>query len=208
MLRVKRNLSFIFTRRLAKEAAKTIEDMRKATEKELNEAKQKLEKEKEDALKKLKEQYKKEQDNEEERLRKEHDAVMKTLGEKAREDALEEEAMLQEGKQNAMRKLKQQIQREQDEEEAALRKKKDEALDLIREELQVWAVSIIIFFPFLAFSLPLKASLIFLKLWFCEQFFYQARFFWNLMFRVAAKKLKASKFDIHIKYFHLHRHSQ
>ena len=134
--------SFIFTRRLAKEAAKTIEDMRKATEKELNEAKQKLEKEKEDALKKLKEQYQKDQDNEEERLRKEHDAVMKTLGEKAREDALEEEAMLQEGKQDAMRKLKQQIQREQDEEEAALRKKKDEALDLIREALQVWAVFI------------------------------------------------------------------
>ena len=111
--------------------------MRKATEKELNEARQKLQKEKEDALKKLKDQYQKEQDNEEERLTKEHDAVMKTLGEKAREDALEEEAMLQEGKQDAMRKLKQQIQREQEEEEAALREKKNKALDLLREELQV-----------------------------------------------------------------------
>ncbi|PFX32468.1 Centrosomal protein of 164 kDa [Stylophora pistillata] len=122
--------------RLAKEAAKAIEDMRKATEKELNEAKQKLQKEKEDALRKLQEQYKKEQDSEEERLAKEHDAVMKTLGEKAREDALEEEAMLQEGKQDAMRKLKQQIQREQEQEEAELRKEKEEALKVLKEELE------------------------------------------------------------------------
>lgn len=128
---------FLFSFRLAREAAKTIEDMRKATEKELNEAKQKLQREKEEALEKLKEQYQKEQDSEEERLKKEHDAVMKTLGEKAREDALEEEAMLQEGKQDAMQKLKQQIQREQEQEEAALRGKKDEALELLREELQV-----------------------------------------------------------------------
>ncbi|XP_022779198.1 centrosomal protein of 164 kDa-like isoform X2 [Stylophora pistillata] len=122
--------------KLAKEAAKAIEDMRKATEKELNEAKQKLQKEKEDALRKLQEQYKKEQDSEEERLAKEHDAVMKTLGEKAREDALEEEAMLQEGKQDAMRKLKQQIQREQEQEEAELRKEKEEALKVLKEELE------------------------------------------------------------------------
>lgn len=110
--------------------------MRKATEKELDEAKQKLQKEKEDALKKLTEQHQKEQDGEEERLAKEHEAVMKTLGEKAREDALEEKAMLQEGKQDAMRKLKQQLQREQEQEEAELRKKKDEALKLLREELE------------------------------------------------------------------------
>lgn len=122
--------------RLAKEAARTIEEMRKTTEKELSEAKQKLQKEKEDALKKLKEQYQREQDSKEERLKKEHDSVMKTLGDKAREDALEEEAMLQEGKQDAMRKLKQQIQREQDEEEVALRKQKEEAVQLLREELQ------------------------------------------------------------------------
>lgn len=122
--------------RLAKEAAKAIEDMRKATEKELSEAKQKLQKEKEDALKKLKEEYEKEQDAEEERLKKEHDAVMKTLGEKAREDALEDEAMLQEGRQDAMRKLMQQIQREQEEEEEELKRQKDEALQLLRDELQ------------------------------------------------------------------------
>ena len=71
--------------RLANEAAKALQDLRKAMEKELEEAKKKLNKEKEESSQKLKEQYKKEEEEEEEKLKLEHEAVMNTLRQKAKE---------------------------------------------------------------------------------------------------------------------------
>ncbi|XP_031554693.1 centrosomal protein of 164 kDa-like [Actinia tenebrosa] len=123
-------------KKLASEAASTLQDLRKTMEKELEEAKHKLKTEKEDSLERLRKQLKQEEEKEEERLKQQHEIVMKTLGEKAKEEALDEEAMLQEGKQDALRKLRIKIQQEKEEEEATLKKEKEKAIDEMKDELE------------------------------------------------------------------------